>query len=52
MDPCKVCQAITSVGDSYPDQVAQEKGYCGAGCESVDEQISKLTDRMAKQEGR
>lgn len=48
---CKVCGYEVIIGGRYPDQIAQEKGYCGAGCESVDEKTKELDARFATQEG-
>lgn len=36
---CKVCGYLIVIGGRYPDQVAQEQGFCGAGCQEVHEAI-------------
>lgn len=52
MSPCSVCGFEIVTGGRIPDMAAQEKGYCGAGCEAVDAEVAKLDERMERQEGR
>lgn len=44
---CKVCGFRILLGGRYPDQVAQENGYCGAGCEEVDAALKACAKRAA-----
>lgn len=46
-DKCKICGYAIIMGGRYPDQIAQEHGYCGAGCQEVDEKIRELDQRFA-----
>lgn len=39
---CKVCGYYITMGGRYPDQCAQEKGFCGAGCEEVYTAIKEM----------
>lgn len=46
MDKCKVCGYEIIIGGRYADQVAQTRGFCGAGCEDVYE-AQKAADMKA-----
>jgi len=50
MDECKVCGCQIVSGGRYPDQVAQTRGFCGAGCEEVYEAL-KASDMRAASNG-
>lgn len=44
---CRQCGYVIVIGGRYPDQRAQEKGFCGAGCEEVYEKIKEIEKERA-----
>lgn len=38
---CKVCGYQIVMGGRYPDQVAQEHGFCGSGCQEVHDAVKQ-----------
>ena len=51
MNNCKICGYAIMPGGRYPDEIAQEHGYCGAGCQEVDQKTRELDAKFLNQEG-